>query len=135
MMNSSKTLRRPPTEAELQASWGIRPAASTIKIRRWAPRRNQAGTMLGYIDIELASGLIINGEKLMVGPNGKHWIAPPAERAVDKAGNPIKDAKGKQLWNAFVDFRDKVTRDRFTDQVLAALRQAHPEAFGDGGAP
>jgi DNA-binding cell septation regulator SpoVG len=130
-MAISFSRQRPPTEAELQASWGIKPAALVIKIRRFTPFRNQAKTVFGYLDVELPSRMIINGMKLMVGQKGGHWLAMPAEKAVDKSGNAILHAKGKQIWNSFVDFRDQGTRERFRDQVLAALRQAHPAALGE----
>jgi DNA-binding cell septation regulator SpoVG len=132
-MLAKSSRSRPQTEAELQASWGIRPAVPAVKIRRFAPFRNQAGTVRGYIDIELPSGLIINGMKLMIGSKGGYWLAMPAEKALDKSGNAILDAKGKQVWNNHNDFRDQSTRERFRDQVLAALRHAHPDACDRGG--
>jgi DNA-binding cell septation regulator SpoVG len=85
--------------------------------------------MLGFLSIELPSGLIINDAKLMVGPNGRLWIALPSERQVDGDGNRRLDANGKQIWSPVVDFRDRAARDRFQDQVLAALRRQHPDAL------
>jgi len=47
------------------------------RLRRFKPFRNSAGTVLGFASIELASGLIINDVKLMVGPQGRRWIGVP----------------------------------------------------------
>jgi hypothetical protein len=55
----------------------------------------------------------------------------PAQRALDSEGKPLARADGKALWNSYVEFRDKGVRDRFSDQILAALRRLHPEAFDD----
>jgi hypothetical protein len=101
-------------------------AASVAKIRRWQPFRNPAGTVLGFLSIELTSGLIINDAKLMVGPAGRHWIALPANKQIDKDGNPRLDANGKQLWSPIVEFASRDARGRFNELVLAALRRQHP---------
>jgi hypothetical protein len=45
----------------------------------WQAYRSAAGTMLGFLDVMLPSDMIINGCKLMVGANAKHWIALPAQ--------------------------------------------------------
>jgi DNA-binding cell septation regulator SpoVG len=85
--------------------------------------------MIGFLSIELSSGLIINGAKLMIGQAGKHWIALPAERQVDRDGNPKLDANGRQAWSPIVEFRDRDARDRFNELVLAALQRQQPEAL------
>jgi DNA-binding cell septation regulator SpoVG len=123
---------RPPTEAELQASWGIRP--STIKISKWTPFRNPAGTMLGFLSVELPSGMIVNDLKLMVGQKGRRWIALPSVKQLDKEGQPRLDINGKATWSAIVDFRNREIREKFQDQILTAMRHQYPELFASEGA-
>jgi DNA-binding cell septation regulator SpoVG len=123
--------RRPPTPAELEASWGIEPKPP-LKIRRWQPYRNAAGTLLGYLDVELPSGMVINGCKLMIGSSGKRWVAMPSERHLDRDGKPRLSPDGKPLWSPIVEFVDKATRDSFCAQTLAALQRDHPNAFDLG---
>jgi DNA-binding cell septation regulator SpoVG len=103
--------------------------ATAATIRSWRPFHNPAGTVLGYLDVELPSGMVINGSKLMVGPNGKHWVAMPSERQLDRDGNPRLDDNGKQLWSPIVEFATRDARGRFNELVLAALRRKHPGAF------
>ena len=91
--------------------------------------------MAGFVSIELPSGLIINNAKLMTGPAGKHWIAMPAVKQLDRDGNPRLDANSKAVWSAIIEFRDRATRDEFQEPVLGALRRHHPEAFDDERAP
>jgi hypothetical protein len=105
-----------------------RQSASTT-IRRWQPYRNAAGTIYGFIDVERASGLVINGIKLMVGHAGKYWVAPPAVQQRDKDGAIRLDAGGKATWEAVVAFASREARDRFNECVLAALQRQHPEAL------
>lgn len=92
------------------------------RILSWRPFCNDARTLRGFFSVELPSGLVLHGCKLMVGPKGQPWIAPPATK------REVPD--GKPIWDPIVDFRDRETRDRFTAAVLDALAQAHPEATG-----
>ena len=108
-------------------SFGGKPAH--VRITRWRPFHNEAGAVLGYLDVELPSGMIVKGCKLMVGPLGKHWIATPAEQQLDKKGNPRLAARGKTIWQPIVEFSTREDRTRFGELVLAALRRQHPEAL------
>jgi DNA-binding cell septation regulator SpoVG len=92
-----------------------------LRILRWAPYRNPSGTQIGFLDAELPSGMIVHGLRLMVGPKGGRWLAMPSEKRLDP--------NGKAIWSDIVAFRDRETRDRFQDAVLALLRAAHPELF------
>jgi hypothetical protein len=91
--------------------------------------------VLGFFDVRLPSGMVINGTKLMIGPKGKHWVAMPSERQRDPDGNPLLDATGKPLWNPVIEFADRNARDRFTELVLSALRQQHSGAFDPQAPP
>jgi DNA-binding cell septation regulator SpoVG len=121
-----------PNERELElattATWGGKPPSPGIRIRKFTPFTNAAGTVAGFLSIQLASGLILNDCKLMVGPKGRRWIGMPAVKQTDRDGNPVL-VNGKPAWNPILEFRDRATRDRFEEQVLAALRQAHPDVF------
>ena len=119
-------------DAATRATWGHR-SGPDARIRRWQPYRNSAGTMCGYLDVQLPSGMTINGCKLMVGPNGKCWVAMPSERQVDKDGNPRLDAHSKQIWSPVVEFANCASADRFRDLVLEALRRDYPNALTGSG--
>jgi hypothetical protein len=123
------------TDAAAAAAWGARPAPRHPRIRKFTPWINQARTVLGFLSIELPSGMILNGCKVMVGPNGARWIALPAVKQTDVQGNPRTDANGKPVSNHYVEFRDRATRDRFQAPILEALRREHPEVFDGEGAP
>ena len=59
--------------------------------------------MLGFLSVELASGLILNDLRLMTGKNG-HWIAMPAVKLLDRDGNPRVDAAGKPISTSSSNF-------------------------------
>jgi hypothetical protein len=85
--------------------------------------------MLEFLDSMLPSGMIINGCKLMVGANAKHWIALPAQPQTGCDYFAKLNASEKALWAQIVDFADRDAANRFRDLVLNALRRQHPEAL------
>lgn len=69
---------------------------------------------------------------LMRGPDGKLWLAVPSVKQTDRDGNPVIGDKGKPVYKNFIDFKDRATRDRFTEQVIGLIRNEHPDVIGDG---
>ena len=110
-----------------EAAWGSRPEASRqprrARLRKWT--QHASGGRLGFVSVELSSGLILNDLRLMTGKNG-HWIAMPAVRVLDRDGNPRVDAAGKPIFNQTIEFRDRTTADRFNEMVIALVRAADP---------
>jgi hypothetical protein len=100
---------------------------SPRQLRKWTPGRYPAGTMLGFLSVELSSGLIIKDLRLIVGPNAGVWITMPARQQLDRDGRPGRSANGKPIWSDFIEFQDKATRDRLEDQFLELTRTEHPE--------
>ena len=103
-------------------------ASGGAKILRFTP--HLAGSMRGFLSVELPSGMVVNDLKLMIGPAGKPWLAMPSQKQLDRDGNPRLDANGKQAYTQFVEFASRSAADRFRHLVLAALRLEHPEALG-----
>jgi hypothetical protein len=84
-----------------------------------------------FFAIQLASGLILNDLRLMLGPKGAWWVAMPAVKMTDRDGNPLLDGNGKQRWSPIIEFADRITRDRFDEIAIGLIRRRHPEAFAD----
>ena len=97
-------------------------AVSGPSVKRWKAHRNPAGTMLGFFSVELSSGLIVNGFRLMIGPKGKRWIAPPSVRRAELVD-------GKAVWDDTVEYRTAGIRDKFNRLVIDLLRRQLPECF------
>jgi DNA-binding cell septation regulator SpoVG len=117
-MNSER-LRR--AEA---AVWGPPPDAGR------QPRRprlkdctlHRSGSMLAFLSVELASGIIVNGLRLMTRMHGP-WIAMPSQKRLD--------AGGKSIYSPILEFRDRATADRFNAMVIDLIRRQRPEALED----
>jgi hypothetical protein len=115
------------------ASFGGSPRRA-IRVLRWRGFPNAAGTVLGSLDIELPSGLQILDLRLGIGERGGRYITPPRTQMPDRDDRILLDVRGRPRWHAFIDFRDRQVRERFSGEVLAALRSVHPELFaGEGG--
>jgi hypothetical protein len=104
-------------------------AVRQAKIRRCTPYQNPARTMLGFISVEMPSGVIYHGLRLMVRPKGERWIAMPNVKRRDDNDRPLLGDNGKPIYDRIIDFRGRATGDRFRDMILGALRLAHPEMF------
>jgi hypothetical protein len=62
--------------------------------------------------------------------HGKWWALPRSKPMIDGNGSPLRDEEtGKLPCSSIVDFRDKETRRRWSDAVIAALRVSHAEVF------
>jgi DNA-binding cell septation regulator SpoVG len=96
----------------------------TARLEKWT--RHQSGSLEGFCCVQLASGLIVYDIRIMCGKEGSLWCAMPAQRQVDRDGNPRSDANGKPIYSQIVEFRDKATADRFRDMVLSLIRVEHP---------
>jgi hypothetical protein len=116
--------RSPSLRLSSRAGQLARPA---IRVR-FRPFKNAAGRMLGWLRLELPSGLVIDGAKLMVGPQGRRWLALPAVPQVHADGSP-RLVDGKKAWRPIVEFQSRVVREKFETQVLGALRASHPTLF------
>ena len=100
---------------------------------RWLERPSTAKTVLGFIDVELPSGIQILDIRLGIGPKGTPFVMMPAEQQRDREGKPLLDT-GKPRGNSHVDFRSGAVREAFQQRVLEALRARRPEIFaGESG--
>jgi DNA-binding cell septation regulator SpoVG len=61
----------------------------------------------------------------MTGASGL-WVAMPAQKQVDRDGQPRLDANGKPIYSQIVEFRYRATADRFAAMVLNLVRREHP---------
>lgn len=114
-------------QAGAAAGFGGPPPA--FKLLKWTARPNAARTVLGFIAVEMPSGLQILDLRFGIDPKGKRHILPPAEQQCDRSGNLVLDECGKPRWFPHLGFRGDRIRQLFQDQVLAALRARHPELF------
>jgi hypothetical protein len=98
-----------------------------IVIVDWKAR--ESGTLRGFFTAHLASGLVLH-ELMLHERNGSWWLSFPSKPKLSADGAALRDERGKVSYGApLIEFSSRQAKDRFIDQVLAALRQAQPQVF------
>jgi hypothetical protein len=82
-------------------------------------------SLLGFAKVRMPSGLVFNDCPVCT-TNGKVWASPASKPAMTAAGTQLIGANGKQH---IVGFASTELRNKWSDAVIAALRQSHPQAF------
>jgi hypothetical protein len=109
----------------------VNPPAITIS--DWKSR--ESGTLRGFFAANLPSGLTLH-ELMLHGRDGRWWISFPSKPMLGTDGVALRDDSGKVRYSSpLVTFTNRQARDRLTEQVLAALRQAQPQLFAVERAP
>jgi hypothetical protein len=103
---------------------------SAFRIFDWRPLRKNS--LLGFVSVELPSGMTIADVVILTGANGP-WASPPAKPQIDRTGAVVKGPNGKTVYLPIINFISKERRSAFSDHVIAALRLAHPDALEELG--
>ena len=83
---------------------------ATMQIINWRPY--ERNTLLGFLEVELPSGLRIK-DMTLHRKDGRKWIGYPAR--------PYKAEDGTEKYNNIIYFADKDIHGKFQKQVLAAV--------------
>jgi hypothetical protein len=89
------------------------------------------GTLRGFARVQFASGFILDEISIHIGSDDGHcWAMPPGRPMVDQVGNAIRDPKtGKVRYSGLCSFTTANIRRRWSDEIIALVREKHPEAF------
>jgi hypothetical protein len=110
------------------AGYGDRPAPRQLRLVSWQPFKK--GPLRGFATVELPIGLKIFDVPIRTGTNGL-WAGLPAKPEIDRDGRRKTDINGKPVYAEVLRWRDRATADRFSQAVVALLRQAHPDDLAD----
>ena len=83
-----------------------------IIVSEWKP--HPKNTLLGFLSLRLASGLIIRNVCLHQ-KNDSRWVSMPAR--------PYKREDGIDGWQPLIEFADADTRSRFQAAALSAIEK------------
>jgi hypothetical protein len=72
-------------------------------------------TLRGFFDVELPSGIKLNGCTLHA-KDGKHWVGLPAR--------DWTKPDGSKSWTALVEIPDRAARDKFNAAVVPVAAKA-----------
>jgi hypothetical protein len=90
-------------------------------------------TLRAFFAATMPSELVLR-ELMLHERDGKWWISFPSKPMVGGDGVALRDERNKVRYGApLIEFASPLARNRFSEQVLEALRQAHPEVFAEDG--
>ena len=84
----------------------------------WRP--HQSGTLKGFFNLQLPSGLVLNG--LTLHQNGeRRWVGLPGKPQLEDGRHRLDPKTGKPAWQPVVEIPAREVRDRFQEAALAAI--------------
>src|SRR5262249_28276438 len=89
----------------------------------WRPLRK--GALRGFAVIELPIGLRIS-DVAIFSSNDQAWATLPAKPQISKDGQHKTAANGKPYYSTILEWRSRALSDRFSEAVIAAIRQLYP---------
>lgn len=122
--------------AGLRCSWPRRhvSTATTVsdgRIKFVAWKRQCKSTLVGFATIELPIGLIIKDVPVCCS-HGRAWASLPAKAQIDKAGQTIRNERGKVAYDKVLEWNSSRVHDAFIKRVVALVRTLERDAFGSG---
>ena len=93
-------------------------------------------TLKGFVRgvLDCGDGLVVEISDITIHQrDGREWISWPAKPLIDRDGNALRDeATGKVRYSVpLVHPADRTVAARIEGAILAAVRRAYPDVFGD----
>jgi hypothetical protein len=90
------------------------------------------GALRGFATVRLPIGLLIADIPVCTS-HGKVWASLPSKPILDRDGRHAEEG-GKKKYAPILAWSDRVTADKWSDAVVALVREQHPDALDDGNA-
>jgi hypothetical protein len=89
-------------------------------------------TLRGFASVQFDSGIIIREIGVHIS-GSRAWASPPSRPWVRDNALILEETTGKPKWQLLIEFCNHGARARWSRQVLAALRDVHPEVLAGTG--
>ena len=109
-------------DAAIAVGYGDRPAPRQLHLVSWKPVPK--GALRGFATVELPIGRRIIDIPVLIGANGA-WATLPSKPELDSEGRREFGINGKRVYAPVLEWRTRDLANRFSDAVVAAVRQAH----------
>jgi hypothetical protein len=98
-----------------------------VIILEW--REVRKNSLLGFVRAQMPSGMILSEISINL-TSGRYWAGAPSKPMVDREGVALRDDAGKIRYSPpLITFTSKELRNTWSDAIIAAMRQQHPEVF------
>jgi hypothetical protein len=101
----------------------------TVKVEGFTRRRSN--TLFGFTTVIIAETRMRVIDLPVHESRGRRWANLPGKPQIDKDGAARRDDRGKVQYTPVIQFLDRDTGDAFSERVIEALLEAHPDAFAD----
>jgi DNA-binding cell septation regulator SpoVG len=101
------------------------------RMRLLAFKPLRKGSLIGFAEVTLPNGLTISDIPVCTS-HGKVWASLPSKAILDRDGRHVEQ-DGKRKYVPILQWADRSTNDRWSDAVIALVRERHPDALDDGG--
>jgi hypothetical protein len=85
----------------------------------------QKGALVEFATVGMPIGLVFH-DVTVCRKNASVW-ASPSKAMISKDSTVMREVRNKIRYMPVVSFRDKATRNRWSDAVIAALKEQRPE--------
>jgi hypothetical protein len=96
-----------------------------VKLISWKP--HVSGSMVGFVDVRMPSGLEIFGVLVHV-QGSRRWCAPPGKLMLGPNGQLLREPDGRPAYGKLLGFMTHGVRSSWSRQILAALDAEYPDA-------
>jgi hypothetical protein len=95
--------------------------ATLIRLTAYA-----SGTLVGFADVRMPSGVEYYGCPIHIA-GSRAWASPPGKPCLGKDGELLREPDGRPRYGKVIGFSSHGVRRRWSDSVLAAVNEAHPD--------
>ena len=111
----------------LAVSGEVAPPSRRLRLMSFKPMRK--GQLLGFCTIELPPGLILSDLPVLIGNNGRPWVALPGKPVLDEAGRAKRDINGKIEYQPIGKWTSRPLSDQFSARLVGLIDEQYPGAL------
>jgi DNA-binding cell septation regulator SpoVG len=87
------------------------------------------GLLRGFCTIELPPGLILEDLPVLIGNDGRPWVALPSRPVLDEDGRHKRDVNGKLEYQPIGRWTSRNLSDQFSARVISLIEEQYPGAL------
>jgi hypothetical protein len=103
------------------------PRNNPVRAKALAFKPHLSGSMVGFVDVRMASGLEIFGCPVHV-QGDRRWVSPPGKLMLDADGQLMREPDGRPRYGRLLGFVSHGVRSNWSQQILRALDEYDPNA-------
>jgi DNA-binding cell septation regulator SpoVG len=87
------------------------------------------GRLRGFCTIELPPGLILSDLPVLIGNDGRPWVALPSKPVLDAKGQAKRDSNGRIEYQPIGKWTSRPLSDQFSARLVGLIDEQYPGAL------